>query len=135
MYSVGIVMHDMWTGRRAYWRELDSSSPPVNGVDEFVALARAVRPRLDDEDDEAADWPDDERRRRQVAVSSWRDLMQRCWHDDERISCKALLQLITALDRCLGDIDNIDDDNDDDSDTIRLTIRDEHFRRVLTTTE
>jgi len=119
MYSVGVAMYDMWTGRRAYWDELDVSRPPVNSVDDFVAFARAVRPRLDDDDDVG-----DERRRK--ATSTWRDLMQRCWLDEERITCKALLQLITALDRRLGDDDAADED--DASDVMRLKICDEHFR-------
>ena len=121
MYSVGIAMYDMWTGRRAYWDELDASRPPVNSVDQFVAFARSVRPRLSDEDIAG-----DERRR--VAMSTWIDLTQRCWHDEERISCKALLQLISAIDRRLGDGDATDDD--DTGDMMRLKICDEHFRRV-----
>ena len=119
MYSVGIAMYDMWTGRRAYWDELEASTPPVSSVDEFVALARAVRPRLDDDEI-------DERQRK--AKSTWCDLMQRCWHDDETISCKALLQLVAAIDRRLGDDDAVDDD--DASDVMRLKICDEHFQRV-----
>ena len=121
VYSVGVAMYEMWTGRRAYWDELDASRPPVNSVDEFVVFARSVRLRLDDEVD-----TDDERRCK--AASTWRDLLQRCWHDEERISCKALLQLITAMDRRLGDDDAVDDD--DTSDVMRLTICDEHFRRT-----
>lgn len=121
MYSVGIAMYDMWTGRRAFWDELDASRPPVNSVDEFVVFARSVRPRLDDEDRAG-----DERRR--TAMSSWCDLMQRCWQDEERITCKALLQLATAVDRRLGNDDAEDDD--DASDMMRLKIYDEHFQRV-----
>jgi len=121
MYSVGIAMYDMWSGRRAYWDELDASQPPVSSIAEFVLLARSVRVTLDDVGDE----------RRSMATSTWRDLMHRCLVDDERISCKAMLQLIAALDRRLTD-DVVDDNDDDDdaSDLTRLNISDEHFRFV-----
>jgi len=101
VYSVGVAMYEMWTGRRAYWDELDASRPAVSGVDEFVAFARSVRRRLDVDD--GASSAGDNRRRR--AASTWRELMRRCWRDDERISCKALLQLVTAMDRHHGDVD------------------------------
>ena len=121
MYSVGVAMYDMWTGRRAFWNELDASRPTVNSVDEFVVFAGSVRLRLDDQAEAS-----DERRRR--AALTWNDLMQRCWHDEERISCKALLQLVSAVDRRFGDDDAAEDD--DASDIMRLTICDEHFRRT-----
>lgn len=123
MYSVGIAMYEMWTGRRAYWDELDARQPPINSVDEFVVFARSVRLRLDDEVE-----TDDDDLLRRKAVTTWHDLLQRCWHDEERVSCKALLQLITAMDRRLGDDDAVDDD--DASDIVRLNICDEHFRRT-----
>jgi len=121
VYSVGIAMYDMWTGRRAYWDELEATRPPVDDVDKFAVFARSVRPRLDGDDD-----LDDERQRR--TMTTWRELMQRCWHDEERITCKALLQLVTAIDCRCGD-DNATDD-DDASNIMRLNICDEHFRRV-----
>jgi len=121
MYSVGVAMYDMWTGRRAYWDELDACRPPVKSVDEFVVFARSVRPSL------TYDSAGDERRHR--AALSWGDLMRRCWQDEERVTCKALLQLVNTVDRHLGDDDAVDDDDTSDA-MIRLKIVDEHFPRI-----
>jgi len=117
MYSVGVAMYDMWTGRRAFWDEIDASVTLVNSVDEFVAFARSVRLELENDDD-------DGRRRR--AVWAWRDLMQRCLQDEERVSCKALVQLVTTVRRHLADDDVAEEDA---GDVVRLKICDEHFRR------
>jgi hypothetical protein len=94
MFSVGIAMYEMWTGQRAYWHHLASQSEPViDSIDKLVEFMQTVRPttkwitgQSDDSNLEAGS------RIERV----WSDWMQRCWREEERIGCKALLQLVEA---------------------------------------
>jgi hypothetical protein len=98
MFSVGIAMYEMWSGERAYWRHLATKTEPViDSIDRLAEFMQSVRP--------TADWISQRtdsvnQSASQVAHNRieriWSDWMQRCWREEERISCKALMQLVEA---------------------------------------
>ena len=106
MYSVGIIMWEMWTGDRAYLEEIFALDNPLDSIDKFVAYIETHRPRLDMFYSAEGNWP----------TSSYSELwlgqMQQCWSEAERLTSKAWLQIMD--DAKAGDA---------------LTIKEQHFAR------
>ena len=87
MYSVGILMWEMWTGSHAYWQEINQSDPCVDTVDKFVIYIERNRPHL-------RDFYGDGEKIISPCCQTWLSRFQQCWSETERINCKALLQLL-----------------------------------------
>lgn len=102
MFSVGIAMYEMWSGERAYWRHLATQHEPViDSIDRLAEFMQNVRPtadwisqRIDNETGSTSEQSHCVTNSRIERI--WSDWMQRCWREEERISCKALLQLVDA---------------------------------------
>lgn len=95
MYSVGIMMWEMWTGTRAYWEQISDGCSPIDTIDKFVAYIDNRRPNLNMfycEEDNSAET---------VAVSpqakDWLAQMQQCWCEADRSSTRAFLQAMDEV--------------------------------------
>jgi len=87
MYSAGILIWEMWTQKQAFLEEIFAVDQPLDTLDKFVAHIERKRPSL-----EMFHYPDSSPTSPQA--EKWLGYMQPCWAESERLSCKALLQLI-----------------------------------------
>ncbi len=87
MYSVGIMMWEMWTQKHAYEDEIEDEDDPLDSIDKFVAYIETNRPSVE-LFQEADDKPIS------AYAETWIGQMQQCWAESERLTAKALLQLM-----------------------------------------
>lgn len=102
MYSVGIAMYEMWTAEHAYWHDIshgiegpDKTGTVIDTIDKFLVFIESNRPNLRRfrPHDGSIDATKDNKEEHEI----WSDLMQRCWTDGDRVTCKALLQLVEGF--------------------------------------
>lgn len=88
MYSVGIMMWEMWTSSRAYLEEIHDIDEPLSTIDKFVAYIESHRPRLDMFYMADSDEPTSSH------AEHWLARTQQCWAEAERLTSKAWLQIM-----------------------------------------
>lgn len=87
MYCAGIMMWEMWSRERAFEEEIMAEEDPIDTVDKLVSYMESGRPHLEA-------FHDAKGRPTSAYADVWLGLLQQCWAESERLTSKALLQLM-----------------------------------------
>ena len=87
MHCAGVMMWEMWSREHAYEEEIQAEEDPLDTVDKLVAHMETKRPHLEA-------FHDAKGRPVSAYADVWLGLVRQCWAETERLTAKALLQLM-----------------------------------------
>ena len=105
MYCAGIMMWEMWSRECAFEEEIMAEEDPLDTLDKLVTYMESGRPHLDA-------FHEAKGRPTSAHAEIWLGLLQQCWAESERLTSKALSQLM-----------------DDSRTSEALTIKEGHFTK------
>ncbi len=93
MYSVGILMWELWTGNRAYETEIQDPGNGIDSMGSFVDYVSTNRPSLVMfYEEETGESKDSSKHPTSAEAETWIGTIQKCWAEGDRPSCESVLK-------------------------------------------